>query len=139
MQKIPLYKALARLVGAYHRCLSPDANESQRSWADKHRDRVEELVKEHMPSGSGFDSGTKLDLDESTENRLVFHTSFHHMNENGFYDGWTEHSVHVTPHLAFDFRLRITGRNRNDIKDYMHDLFHDALLLEVSEYRNFGE
>lgn len=84
------------------------------------------LVKEHMPSGSGFDNGTTLIDAASSGAKLVFATAFHHMNEHGMYDGWTTHTVIVTP--AFDgFDLRVTGRNRNDIKDYIADAFHAAL------------
>jgi hypothetical protein len=49
------------------------------------------------------------------------------MNEQGSYDGWTEHTVIVTPSLAMGYRLRITGRDRNGIKEYMHDVFNAAL------------
>jgi hypothetical protein len=53
------------------------------------------------------------------------------MTEGGMYDGWTEHTVVVTPSLAFGINIRITGRNRNDIKDYLHDVFHEALTKGV--------
>ena len=79
-----------------------------------------------MPSGSGVDDGCELD-DSSTPNRLVFLTSFHHMDEHGGYDGWTSHKVIVTPDLAFGFDVRVTGPNRNDIRDYLGELFHAAL------------
>jgi hypothetical protein len=56
----------------------------------------------------------------------VLETAFHHMTEYGYYDGWTEHTVRVYP--EFDgFRMTISGRNRNDIKDYIYDTFHDCL------------
>ena len=48
------------------------------------------------------------------------------MNEYGAYVGWTEHDVIVTP--AFDgFNLRVTGRDRNQIKEYIGDVFHTWL------------
>lgn len=87
-------------------------------------DAVEKLVKDTAPSGSGIDTGTKINLEKSSANKLVFEFGFHHMNENGFYDGWTEHTAIVTPSLTSQFDLRITGRNRNDIKDYLHDTFY---------------
>ena len=49
------------------------------------------------------------------------------MSETGFYDGWTEHKVIVTPSFA-GIDLRITGRNRNDIKDHIHDCFSSILM-----------
>lgn len=109
------------------------ANHNPRNpeWFDKHTDSIEELVRQHMPSGSGFDSGTTLDLDASHAEKLVFRTSFHHMDEGGYYDGWTYHTVTVTPSLSGQFNLRISGRNRNDIKDYMYETFSYALGKEV--------
>ena len=122
-----LYSELAAAVDARRRCASTPNNE----WFDKHTETIEKLVKQHLPHGSGFDSGTTIDLDSSHADKLVFHTSFHHMNENGYYDGWTEHTVTVTPSLQHAFNLRISGRNRNDIKEMMHQNFDYALRTDV--------
>lgn len=102
-------------------------------WEQLHTERLEKLVKEAMPSGSGFDNGTRLD-ENSTSERIVFITSFHHMDENGFYDGWTDHKVIVTPNLLTGFSLRVTGRDRNQIKDYIGDCFHTALAGDIPQY-----
>lgn len=123
-----LYVLLAQLVDARLRCM---ADGDKVEWKSKHEDRIRALVKEHMPSGSGFDSGTGLDLDRSNGNKLVFHTSFHHMTDGGMYDGWTEHDVVITPHLAAGFTMRITGRNRNEIKDLISQSFEHSLNQEV--------
>lgn len=96
-----------------------------------HMDVLVTLVKEYMPSGSGFDSGTTLDLDKSSPTKLVFNTSFHHMTE-GSYDGWTEHTVTATPTFA-GLTLSIGGRNRNDIKDYIYETFDTALSREADD------
>lgn len=95
------------------------------------REEVEGKVHSYLPRGSGFDVGTKLDWDRSNKNRLVFTTEFHHMNDVGMYDGWTAHDVFVNPDLCFDFTLRVTGRNRNDIKDLIHEQFNHALLTDI--------
>ena len=86
-----------------------------------------------LPSGSGWDCGTKLDYEKSNPDKLVFYGSYHHMNENGMYDGWTEHTIIVTPSLAFGFDVKITGRDRNDIKDYLGEMFQHALSEPVKE------
>ncbi len=128
MEKL-LYKELANLIDARSTC---DAH-GNAEWFDKHTETIAQLVKTHLPHGSGFDSGTTLDLLESHANKLVFQTSFHHMDsESGMYDGWTEHTVTVTPSLGRGFNLRISGSNRNDIKDYIHDIFSDALQTALS-------
>jgi hypothetical protein len=76
---------------------------------------------ETAPSGSGFDAGTQVNEDRS--DILLFTTAYHHMDEDGFYDGWTEHTVRVKPSLAWGFDLTVSGRDRNDIKDYIADVF----------------
>ncbi len=82
-----------------------------------------------MPSGGGFDHGTRLD-DSSTPDRLVFLTSFHHVSEHGCYSGWTEHKVIVVPDFVHGFTMRVTGRDRNDIKEYIAETFHHTLMVE---------
>lgn len=81
----------------------------------------------HAPSGSGFDNGIEL-CETSTPERLVFLTAFHHMNEHGFYVGWTNHTVVVTPCFT-GFNIRVTGRNKNCVKDLIADTFHHWLSL----------
>lgn len=118
-----LYQILAAKIQARLNCIRA-GNEV---WELTHRHEIEALVKNRMPSGSGVDCGTKIDLDESEPNRLVFTFSYHHMDSNGFYDGWTEHRVIVTPDLAFGFNLKITGRDRNQIKEYLTEIYSEAL------------
>lgn len=96
-------------------------------WHTKHTETINTLVETLLPRGAGFDNGTKFDFDKSKPNRLVFNTSFHHMDTYGSYDGWTDHSVIITPDLACDFDIRVTGWNRNDIKDYIVEAFHAQL------------
>lgn len=120
----PLYQRLASLIQAIRNCDKSGNTE----WAYRHSARIRELLENEMPSGSGFDGGTLLDFDASHADKLVFTTSFHHMNEVGYYDGWTEHTVTVTPSLLHGINLRISGRNRNDIKEYIHSEFHESLM-----------
>jgi hypothetical protein len=59
------------------------------------------------------------------------------MNDGGFYDGWTEHTVVVTPSFR-GINLRISGRDRNQIKEYLYETYDYALtrLVQWSEERN---
>ena len=91
--------------------------------------RIESLT-QSLPSGSGFDSGTEFLANESSDNKLVFRTEFHHANEHG-YLRWTEHKVVITPDLRFGFDVRVTGRDYRDIKDYIAEVFTYALDSEV--------
>ena len=95
------------------------------------REEIERLVREHMPSGSGFDAGTTLNFERSTPEKLVFDTAYHHMSEHGFYCGWTDHRVTVTPSFDSGYNLRVSGRDRNDTKSYIEDTFRAALSREV--------
>lgn len=126
-----LYQTIASKFVAIENCRKSDTiNE----WESRHAESIESLVRDHMPSGSGFDCGTKFDFDASRPDRLVFTTSFHHMDDSGSYDGWTDHSVIVTPSLASGFNLRITGRDKRLIKSYIGDVFHGALSVDVPHY-----
>ena len=121
-----LYQHIARCLRAQENCRKTGNTE----WLSRHGATINHLVDVYMPS-------TKLDFDRSKPNRLVFTASYHHMNDGGMYDGWTDHNIIVTPDLSFGFDLRITGRDRNQIKDYLGDTFTEALRQDVTdnEYR----
>ena len=112
------YKAISQAL-AWLETVTPD-------WQETAEDKLEKALA-WIPSGSGIDSGTELDRDESTPEKLIFRFSFHHMNDAGYYDGWTEHKAIVKPSLRYGFDLKITGRNRNDIKEYLDNLFSNWL------------
>lgn len=97
-------------------------------WQSNHESALASIM-ENSPSGSGFDDGTILSSVQ--EHQMLFETSFHHMDEMGGYDGWTNHVVYVKP--SFDgITLRITGKNKNDIKEYIGDVFFDWLNSEIN-------
>lgn len=118
-----LYQAMAKAAGAYHRCVASNNTDWQQKWNDS----LKQWTEDYFPRGSGFDRGTKLDLDVSGDDMLVFTTAFHHMNESGMYDGWTEHTVKIRPSLALGYHVHVTGPNRNDIKSYIAEQFSYAL------------
>lgn len=121
-----LYKKFAGLVNARLNC----AKNNNHEWFQMHTDNIKKLVR-LLPHGSGFDNGTEIDLEKSTGEKLVFHTGYHHMNEDGFYDGWTYHTVTVRPSLQCGFVIDISGRDRNQIKEVIHDFFSMDLDQEV--------
>lgn len=118
---------LARELAARVQARLTCKDRGNQEWFDRHTDVILDLVKSRMPSGAGFDAGTKIDLQRSTPDRLVFTTSFHHMDQYGSYNGWTEHTVTVRASLVSGIALTISGRNRNDIKDLIHEAFDSAL------------
>ena len=123
-----LYSEISSLLLAIDNC-KKSGNEE---WCEKHKEKIWELCKEYLPSGSGFDSGCQIDLDKSNPEKLVFYTSFHHMDSNGYYCGWTDHAITVKPSLFSGFKLSISGRDKNETKDYMYEMFDDCLRQEVA-------
>ena len=122
-----IYRTLANLIQARMGCI---ARNYPHPVISSHDEAISKIMST-APSGSGFDSGTKLDLEASNRNKIVFTTAFHHTNENGYYDGWTEHKITIRPDLIFGFDMKISGRDRNQIKDYIGDVFSAWLEEEV--------
>ncbi len=89
--------------------------------------RIREIEAEHLPSGSGIDDGTRVDLETSKPDKVVFLVAFHHMNEHGFYVGWSNHRVTVVPSFAFVMSMRVAGRNFQGVKDHIADTLREAL------------
>ncbi len=130
MSQEMLITSLARKFGAYKNCEETKNTE----WLARHAETIMELVDKYLPHGSGFDSGTTFEFVASKPNRLVFTTSYHHMDDSGGYCGWTYHDVIVTPDLQSGFNLRVTGLNKRDIKDYIGEYFYNCLSHTVDEY-----
>jgi|WetSurMetagenome_2_1015567.scaffolds.fasta_scaffold689295_2 hypothetical protein len=122
-----VYSEIAARLDAIANC----ARSGNTEWENKHADAIEEICKNDMPHGSGFDSGVKLDFSKSSPKKLVFLAPFHHMNDGGYYCGWVDYTVIVTPSLSSGFDLRITGRDYNGAKEYFYQLFDECLNAEV--------
>ncbi len=123
-----LYQVIASTIQAKENCSKSGNHE----WYSRHEDTLADIERNELPSGSGIDCGTRIILDECTPNKIVLGLQYHHMNDNGFYDGWTEHRVIVTPSLSNDINIKITGRDRNQIKDYLADVYLNV--MESTEY-----
>ncbi len=122
-----LVTALASRVQAMRNCEQTGNLE----WFARHRETLHELVRDRLPSGCGFDNGTVIQLDDCKPDKLVLHTSFHHMSPHGFYDGWTEHKITVRPSLVHGFTIEVGGRDRSYIKNYIAEIFQAALSQEI--------
>ena len=64
-------------------------------------------LRDLLPSGSGVDSGTTINVGASSRNRIILDFSFHYMNEDGYYDGWIPFVVGISPCLAWGFDLQM--------------------------------
>lgn len=121
-----LYAELARTIGAFKRC--DDANE----WKERWKEYISELVEEYFPSGSGFDNGCTLDLDASSEEKLIISAPYHAMDSNGYYSGWVNYRIAVRASLAFGAIVRVSGPSHDGLKEYVADVFHNVLFSDIS-------
>jgi hypothetical protein len=116
---------IASLLDAYVRCKAS----GNADWEYTHYQSIQNLL-ERLPSGSGIDAGTGIAgemWDAPDHQKLVFVVGFHHMDENGTYDGWTHHRVVVTPTFGGISVKVVGGHDRNGIKEYLGELYHTAL------------
>lgn len=117
---------IAELVEARANCQKSGNAE----WFERHTDNLNEVIRDHFPHGSGIDAGCTVDLVASRRDRLVIDVPFHIMNENGYYVGWRTFRVTVRP--AFQsIDLQVTGRDVNGLKDYLAEVFHEALTRRI--------
>lgn len=118
-----LYQEIACLIIARDNCLK--SNPVNQEWFDKHTDNLEYIERNILPSGSGIDSGCKFNLQKSTRNKIVIDSSFHCMDENGYYDGWIDFTVIIKPNLLSEIDLNIIGKfgKNQDLKDYLYETF----------------
>ncbi len=123
MKKINLSK-LAASFAAFQNCIKSNNQE----WKNRHEDTINEML-ENLPHGSGLDGKMQLDWDNSTSEKLVFYFEFHHMDNNGYYCGWTEHNLTVTPSFKFGYDMRISGKDKNQIKEYLYQLFGEVFTV----------
>ena len=98
----------------------------QQAWKVKAQEKLDKVL-DSLPSGSGIDNGTKIDFDKSSEDKIVLEVGFHHMNDHGYYIGWTHHVLTVTPSFNFGPNIKIAGPNKNQIKDYLGEVYLHAL------------
>jgi hypothetical protein len=125
------YQRIAQIFNAWEYC----QNNGLGLVIPSHEKELNQVVKT-APSGSGIDNGTNFSFDESEENKLVFTFDYHHMNDDGYYIGWSSYKVVVTPSLAFGFELDITNSENEAIIDeadfdYFHEVYHSWLDSEI--------
>jgi hypothetical protein len=123
-----VYKEFASRINALVNCDKSGNHE----WADRHSEAIRMLLGV-MPSGGGIDSGVRLDHDKTTGEKLVFSSSYHLMDESGYYVRWIDFQVIVTPSLQFGFNVNVRGNfgRDQDTKNYLIELFDEHLRQEI--------
>lgn len=124
-----IYEKIANLQEARLQCLKSE----NKVWEDKHTKSLIDILSKSELSGSGLDSGTTFDYDNSIGEKLIFHSAYHVMNDGGYYTHWINFSVTVTPSLCFNILFSIKGNfgKDQDIKDIIHDRFWEFLMSEI--------
>jgi len=100
--KRKIYEAIASHIDARINCNRVGNDE----WFYRHGDMIS-TINDLLPSGSGFDSGSFVGLDDSTGESIVIRTSYHHMNGDGFYCCWSEHTLTVKASLIHGITVDI--------------------------------
>ena len=135
-----IYKKIATRAYSRLRCIesinkssNSDNIENWKKWADRYEDEIDTIMRNIFPHGSGIDNGCSFNYDKSINNRLVINSGYHCMNENGYYDGWVNFTVTITPDLELDYKLNIVGKfgKYTHIKEYLYELFHNSFNTEI--------
>ena len=128
MQEKTVIKQLSASLGARLTCIEL----KNLIWQDRWEDLILDIQENYLPSGSGIDSGNKIDLEKSGPEKIIINSAFHVMDENGFYSGWIDYKVIITASLQFDYNIKIIGnfssnKSAYGLKDYLHELYDFAL------------
>lgn len=95
-------------------------------WLERHKEKQTELCA-HLPSGSGIDGGTTLL--SLTESSATLSCDYHHMDPDGFYTHWSSYTITVEATFT-GLNVQVVGEGE-DIREYLAEVYHDALSEEV--------
>jgi hypothetical protein len=132
MKNKPLYvyAEIDSLITAIEHCKAT----KNETWEDRHRERLREIEQNLLPSGSGFDSGSTVDLERSNRDRIIINSAFHIMNECGYYDGWIHFEVIVQPTFSgIDVTVKgpFAKTGVTELKEYIEQVFYHDLTYEI--------
>lgn len=125
-----LYNKLATALQARTNCI----NSKNDMWLDKWETVIDKCVS-LLPHGSGIDGKTVIDFEKTTSKKIVLTTSYHFMNEHGFYDGWADLKIIVTPSFN-GIDLKVMGyfpKKYSDLRSYIGDIFYEGFMQECNE------
>jgi hypothetical protein len=90
--KTTLAHKIASSCQARHNCIAS----KNHNWESIHTDKIESY-NDLLPSGSGIDSGSTIDIESSNQDQVIITADYHAMNDVGMYSGWFGFKITVTP------------------------------------------
>lgn len=121
--KAPKLASLASTVVSACEALRNCEGTPNHPWTSRWASLLDAIEANLLPSGSGFDNGTKIDREATNPKRISLRVEYHHMTGTGFYDGWTSHSVTISPTFC-GCEVRVSGSDRNGIREYIGEIFN---------------
>ena len=120
------YKRLYATLNALKTCYKNNNTE----WIEKHEEDLLKWVK-LLPHGSGIDGNVRVELSKTDKILITF--DYHCMDENGYYCGWIEYKISVSPDFLCDINIKfVKGRNYDSYaKDYLLSIFYETLTKEL--------
>lgn len=103
---------------------------------------ADSLCYQYLPSGSGIDNGTTIDWNNSLETKLIFNFSFHHMDGQGYYIGWTDHQMILIPSFIHEIDIQFHCDHWEDFcnsiaEDNEKAIEEEGLIEDTEEYDLF--
>lgn len=125
-QQKTVAQAIHAALTAAENCHKSGNSEWLKRWAAY----VTSISRECLPSGAGIDNGTHV-LGLTRDKRgFVLTFYYHHMDDTGYYTGWTEFRAYVHPAFS-GLEITLHGRNVNGCKEYLHQTLHESLSAEL--------
>lgn len=130
-----IYEKITLTSGARKNC----ALMNNLDWLEKHEQTLQDIEDNCLPSGSGFDAGTKII--ESTENKLVLQSAYHLIDDAGYYRQWVDFKIVVTPCLFGGIIVKAIGKFSalekplygSGTRDYIEETFYNLLMLDYED------
>lgn len=98
--------------------------------------RIEYMVLNHLPHGSGFDVNPSIDWDATEPNKIVINGSFHAMDEWGGYLTWIDYTIILEPVAWSDYSIEciIDPKLLQQIDKHETELNELSELYQRAEY-----
>ena len=109
-------------------------------WFDAREREIAQIESDCLMSGSGFDSGTTVDLDKSTSEKIVLNSAYHTMDDSGMYGQWIDLTITIVPSLqwSYDFKVNMHGfRDTKGHREYIESCVETILSADLEKTYSF--